>query len=66
MLLLFLGPNEISSLTYIFKNSYESEEIQMVLQPLLNKAFSEARGTALQYNTNFSQQVSICKFCINI
>ena len=57
--LFILGLNETSSLPYIFKKSYEYEEIQIVLQPLLNKAFSEARGTSSQYSTDFPQQVII-------
>lgn len=52
-----LAPEKKTSLTAVFKKSYEYEEIQTDLEPLLSKALHESRGTAPQYNTYFPWQV---------
>ena len=52
-----LAFEEKTSLTTIFKKSFEYEEIQTVLQPLLSKALNGSRATAPQYNTYFPWQV---------
>ena len=48
---------EKTSLTAIFKKSYECEEIQTILEPLLSRALNGSRATAPQYNTYFPWQV---------
>ena len=53
-----LVPEEKGSLTSVFKKSYEYEEIQASLEPLLSKASNESRHTAPQYNTHFPWQVA--------
>ena len=57
VLCVVLAPQEKASLTTVFKKSYEYEEIQVSLEPLLSKASNESRGTAPQYNTYFPWQV---------
>lgn len=59
MFCVILAPEEKASLTSVFKKSYEYEEIQASLEPLLNKASNEPRGTAPQYNTYFPWQVFV-------
>ena len=53
-----LVPEEKATLTSVFKKSYEYEEIQASLEPILSKASNESRGTAPQYNTYFPWQVA--------
>ena len=52
-----LAPEETNLFSTAFKKSYEYEEIQMILDPLLAKALNESRGTAPQYTTYFLWQV---------
>ena len=59
MLCVVLAPQEKTTLTSVFKKSYEYEEIQASLEPLLSKASNESRGTAPRYNTYFPWQVHI-------
>ena len=61
-----LVPEEKSSLTSVFKKSYEFEEIQASLEPLLSKASNESRGTAPQYNTYFPWQVATAIYIYKI
>ena len=55
----YVASKEKTALTAVFKNSYEYEEIQTVLKPLLDKAFNEPREMSPKYNTYFPWQVIV-------
>ena len=55
--IVILAPEKTVSLARVFKKSYEYEEIQITLKPLLSNASQMSRGTAPQYNNNFPWQV---------
>lgn len=55
----FIASEETAALTTVFKKSYEYEEIQTTLKPLLDKAFHEPRGMSPKYNTYFPWQVIV-------
>ena len=54
-----LAIKDKTSLTTVFKKSYEYAEIQTHLEPLLNNALKGPRATAPQYNTYFPWQVCV-------
>lgn len=59
LIIYYLAPQETASLTTVFKKSYEYEEIQNDLEPLLDKALNESRGISPKYNTYFPWQVIV-------
>ena len=58
----YLAPEETNLFTTAFKKSYEYEDIQMILEPIVAKALNESRGTAPQFTTYFLWQVYIVIF----
>ena len=57
IVIIMLAPEETASLTTLYQKSYEYEEIQTVLEPLLNKAFHEPREMTPKFNSYFPWQV---------